>query len=442
MLLIALACYFFIVEKGEEKAELQVKAASLMLLDLPDGITIRRIRITTPAGSFAFEGKDDVWRIIDPILEMGNALMLGGIEKVLTLQRKERILNKTAADISVYGLDPAEIMVNIMTDPGRQERTLYIGKKAPFEELYYAKWSNEKDVFLLIANARNALFKELSEVRNRNIFSVAQQDRITRVECVLPVFTVKLALDMDNDRWLIKEPFEELAKTETVDELIGKIKGLYIEKFLDDDNVTDPKFGLIDSPSYITIGTAYDKETTLRLGAMTEEGKLYYAHLEGRNAPIMVAADMLDSLRKDPNEFIERRIAHFNSMSVNKIVYQKGGNERVIDQIGNEWHLNNTKLDEEKATRVIDLLDHLSGLEYTIVLNDEGIKKFKLAQEKPLFSFQVSFAVPQRGADLIGYQVYAKGDGFFVTSTLDENFYEITKEDYGHIVEHIDVIYD
>jgi hypothetical protein len=440
ILLIALATYFFVTETGKHGQELS-SAASMKLLDIGEGDEITMIRITKGDQSFAFEGKDEVWRIVDPILEMGNALILGGIEKVLRLQKKDKILNDPSADRSVYGLAPAEIKVGVITSSQPKERTLLIGKKAPLEDLYYAQWDGRDEVFLLIANARNAFDKELDAVRNRNIFSVSQQDRVKTVECVSQVFTIKLEYDTEKEQWLVKEPFEELARPEKVNELLGKITGLYIEKFLDGENVDDPKFGLAGSPSFIRFTTVFEKETTLHLGSMTEDKKYYYAHVEGKTAPVLVASDMLDSLRKEPNEFIERRIAQFKEFDVERLAYVKGGNERVLSSIENAWHLDNARLNEEKMRAADDLIKHLSGLEYTLVLNEEGLKKFDLNDKDLLFTFTVAFTEQEQGAASLEFAFYAKKDGYFVKSSRDNNFYEITEENYQKMISFVEILY-
>jgi hypothetical protein len=440
ILLIALATYFFVSETGKQEQEIS-SAASMELLDLGEGEDITLIRITKGDQSFAFEGKDEVWRIVDPILEMGNALILGGIEKVFQFQKKDKILSDPSDDRSVYGLDPADIKVGVITTSQPKERTLLLGKKAPLEDLYYAQWDDRDEVFLLITNARNAFDKELDSVRNRNIFSVSQQDRVKTVECVSNVFTIKLEYDTEKAQWRVKEPFEELARPEKVDELLGKITGLYIEKFLDGENVDDPKFGLAGSTSFIRFTTVFDKETTLHLGALTEDNKFYYAHVEGRTAPVLVASDMLDSLRKEPNEFIERRIAQFKDFGVDRLAYVKGGNERVLSKIDYVWHLENTRLDDDKGKAADDLLVHLTGLEYTLVLNEEGLKKLDLNDKDLLFTFTVAFTGQEQGAVSLEFAFYAKKDGYFVKSSRDNNFYEITQENYQKAISFIEVLY-
>ncbi len=440
ILLVALATYFFVSETGKN-GDAPRGAASSKLLDLAEGDEITLIRITKGDVSFAFEGKEGVWRIVDPILEMGNALILGGIERILTLQNKDKILSEPNPDRAVYGLVPAEIKVGVVSKSQPVERTLLLGKKAPLEDMYYAQWEGSDEVFLMMANARNAFDKDLSSVRNRSIFAVSDQDHVKIIDCSSDIFSITLEYDKDNDRWLIKAPFEELARTDKVDELLDKIKGIYIEEFLDKESVDDPKFGLAGSQSFIRMTTVYDKETTMHLGAMTDDMKKYYAHVAGRTAPVLVASDMLDSLRKDPNEFIERRIAHFNEFAVDKIVYAKGGNEHVLSQIDYAWHRDNTKLEGAPETAVSDLIQHLAALEYTLILNADGETALALGDEDKLFAFTVNMTTPDGSVPPVVFTFYAKRDGFFVRTSREEHLYEITKESYDKTIAFVEVLY-
>ncbi|MFC1808738.1 DUF4340 domain-containing protein [Candidatus Omnitrophota bacterium] len=441
-LLIALACYFFLVE-GKKETEEQMRAvASMKLLDVPEGVTIDRIRISHGESSFEVEGKNGFWRIIDPVIEIGNTLILEGIEKMLRLQRKDKVLPEYSDDLSVYGLDPPEITIGVTLSSYVTSRNLLLGKKAPLEDLYYAMWQDGAEVFMLNANVRNALAKDLSEIRNRSIFSISQEDHIEKVECVSEVFVLKCSYEAEKNRWLIHEPFEELAKNEVMDDFLKSIKGIYIDRFLDGEDVEDSAFGITDNISYIKITTELNKEYVVRLGNLTDDKKHYYAHIEGRTSPVLISSEVLDGLRKDPNEFIERRIAPFQAYEVSTFSYLKGDNERVLERIDYEWHRDQEKIDEATEKSLDEFLGHLANIEYEIVFNDKGIEKFNLKEEDPLFMLTLLFEEPKYGIESIEFTFFSKKDGFFIKNSLDGNYYEISEENYKKTISFIEVLYD
>jgi len=440
-LLSSLISYYYFVELKPESESKRAALASMKLYVLPESARIQRIQVIRKNSFFEVEGKDDLWRIIDPVLEMGDALIIGGMERVLMLQNKRRILLEETTDLREFGLANPDIRVGVLGSHANSYRYLLIGKQVPFEKHYYAKWEEEASIFLLGRNTRNVFDKELFDVRDKAIFNLSFYDAVKTLELHLTPYQMKFTLEAEKKRWVIKEPFPELGKKRDIEKLIKDLQRLYIENFLTPEEAEGGGFGFKDDSDFIRIQTQKESEFFLKIGNLTDDDKFYYASTPGRAVPILIAKDKLDSLRLDPIKFIERRIILFKPYDIQKLLYEKGDRKEVVSEENEVLLYNEEKASLEFETEFDSFLEFLSKLEYQLILNEKGVSKLKLKEEDLLFSLQI-FDVPPRGEETrYRLDFYSKKDGFFIESSTDVLLYEISEEDYKSTISFIERLF-
>lgn len=441
IILIVLINYYFMSEFHKRWKEQHPVVNTLTLCSLHKEEVIEAIQLVVKGETFQLENRQEFWRIIDPVLEMADPMIVGGMEQVLRLARKERVLSAVSDDLAEYGLVEPDIRVGILTTE-RGYRYLTFGKQVPLASSYYAKWSDSNDIFIVTANIRNSFNKTLFSVRKRSIFDLSVKDNLTKVSFVLGPYSMKMHYEDALLQWRIDEPFLELADIEVMNGCIQDIKGIYVQSFLDGQDYLDERFGLNNSKEYIRFVTAKDKEIVLTIGAFSEEEKGYYAHTAGHAMPIIIAQDAIDVLKKDPNDFIERRIILFDHDAVGEFIYEKGDRKDTIVHHRERWHLRNTEATFETEMAINELLQYIGNIRYLLILNAAGVKRMGFKPDDHLFDLTIRSENTGTGFFEYPLRFFSKADGYFINNAQDGNYYEIEEADYAKLMALIDKIYE
>jgi hypothetical protein len=184
----------------------------------------------------AAAGPSPEWRLVEPVAARADRAAVDGLLTSLTGLDKRRTIED--AERSEVGLDPPRGRVTLVTPDG--ERTLEIGADVPASTNVLVALAGEPEVWVTPRSFVAQLERRPGEWRSREVMAVTR-DGISRV--VLrragtgePVTLVRGG----GDRFRLAEPFEDLADSDRVDELLSDLVTLRAQRFLDEPGEEPP----------------------------------------------------------------------------------------------------------------------------------------------------------------------------------------------------------
>ena len=204
----------------------------------------------------------------------------------------------------------------------------------------------------------------------------------------------KLGLARVDAKWTLTAPVHAQADQNAVDGLANSIAELRLKGRDETVNVLDPKYGL-DNPSLIAkLVLRGGRTAELRIGRDTVVGSDVYVMIEGDNTLYWASSAVKSSLTKQPREFRDKKVAHFESEDVKALVLDASGSRVVCEQTGKkkerEWWL--TKPVEARAAdaSVTAVLDAVKTLEAKDFVDDvKSLSNYGL--DKPTIVARLDF---------------------------------------------------
>lgn len=231
----------------------------------------------------------------------------------------------------------------------------------PLGNTFFAKREDETKVVLISSSLKSLMEKSLFDFREKNIFKFETDD----------VKSVKLRAkktgwqaSRKGEEWFFKNPFNALAETSKIDDILSSLSGLKAKEFVSEEKKKDDvkKYGL-DHPEYeITLGMPLEnQEVTFSLHK--EEDKLYAT--TSLSTKIVETEDtLLSDLEKEAGELREKKVANFYSWEANRLHLKKGEIdwELVKDKEGN-WHFESPIKEEADKSKIQTFIRKIESLE-------------------------------------------------------------------------------
>ncbi len=140
---------------------------------IPETIKIKRLKIESKKGTFAFERKGDDWFITYPIKTKADGMEMDSILYRLQQAKSSKILEKSPKGIGKYGLKNPEKKVEYEDESGKKE-TIAFGNINPTGEFVYTLTAG--NLLLTDRTVQDIFNKTLNDLREKRIFWGRKKD--------------------------------------------------------------------------------------------------------------------------------------------------------------------------------------------------------------------------------------------------------------------------
>ncbi len=178
ILLISLGFYLYMVElpREQKKREIQFKAGKLYNFQLHE---VSRVTLNGPKGDIEFEyfpeHPSTPWRIFHPIETIANQGAAQELGLTLVNLSFDRLVEVKPTELKDFGLDPPQYRVLITLNQNNTE-ILEIGDENLTGSDVYVRLGAGTSLYLVPANIKQLLNKDLIQWRQREVFPFASED--------------------------------------------------------------------------------------------------------------------------------------------------------------------------------------------------------------------------------------------------------------------------
>jgi hypothetical protein len=354
---LALGGYLYFYEiKGGEKRE-KAKQAENQIWKVDDK-NIQEIDLASSSQRITAVRKNDKeWVLTAPQQWDADSDELNRLATSASNLRREEALDQRVADLSKFGLDPAQSSLKLKTKDG-MEYAVDFGNNNPGRNYAYARLSNQKTVFLVASATASAFNKKVEDLRNHSIMSFEQPEAQT-LSIKGPKGNFELIKD-STDHWWLAGAGKRAADSPEIRGILNTLSMGKIKEFFNE-NAGDYLNAGLDKP-FIDISLTYGKNKAIKhLLIGTEKSKLrkkgkqesktenpslpemYLAKDESRPDLFFVEKEFVDKLLKSPNDLRDKALAPFQRWDIDSITLTNTKGNYSFTKSGGEWFLSSAK---------------------------------------------------------------------------------------------------
>jgi hypothetical protein len=207
---------------GDESAAVPASTAPVILKVNPADMTELVIKQKEPVTLKMTNGK---WQITEPKPYPADQEAVAGVLSTLSGLNADRIVEEKTSDRKQYGLDPAQVELDI-SDKDGASRQLLLGDDTPAGGDVYAALSTDPRVFTIASYNKSSLAKTLNDLRDKSLLTLSA-DKVSRVELLKK--GENLEFDRTKDGWQILKPSSSPADSSAVNALVSTLTSAKME---------------------------------------------------------------------------------------------------------------------------------------------------------------------------------------------------------------------
>jgi Domain of unknown function (DUF4340) len=198
-----------------EIAALPASTAPVILKVNPADVTQLIIKQKEPVTLKKTNGK---WQIMEPKPYPADQEAVAGVLSTLSGLNADRVVDEKTSDRKQYGLDPAQVELDVSGKDGT--RQLLLGDDTPAGGDVYAALATDPRVFTIASYNKSSLAKTLNDLRDKSLLTLSA-DKVSRVELLKK--GEDLELDRTKDGWQILKPSASRADSSAVNALVSTL---------------------------------------------------------------------------------------------------------------------------------------------------------------------------------------------------------------------------
>lgn len=333
---VALGTYLYFVESKRTPGDDAEKRDTVFAVEAD---SIEEVTVTSEAGEVTTLKKNgSEWQVVAPAASPADAAEISGITTNLSTLEVQRVVEENATELEMFGLTKPRIEVAFKR--GGQEQRLLIGSKTPTGSDLYAKTAAQPKVFLIASFLDSTFNRSSFELRDKAALAF-EREKADGLEITAGDRTIRFGKTAEG--WQVTEPEMKRSDTAAIEGLVSRIHGLQMKK-LEAAEPTDVKtFGLASPAATVRVGSG-SAQSTLLLGSSAGEGEVY-AKDASRPAVFTVEAALLDDLKNDAGEYVQKDLFDARAFNTTRIEVARGPDTRILEKTKAP---NKEGMDEEK----------------------------------------------------------------------------------------------
>jgi hypothetical protein len=307
------AAYYFDWKSGERDAAKPATDSTKLAFSLqPDDI--QSLTISYPADPksqpVTFERRDGTWQITQPLQTGADATAVDGIVQGLVAARIEQTEPGAPDRLKVYGLDPADVVLDFQVKNGAKH-SVRLGKKDFTGSSVYAVLDQGKDVALVPESLLVSSDKPLQVLRDHSVLHIDTSD--------VQSFDLKNAAGAavaakEKRGWNLIKPAAGGADSDAMNALLDAISTAKLVSIESETADNLAKYGLANPAITVTAGDSKGKTATLLIGK--KEGDEYFARDTSRPTIFRVNQDLVKKLAVGYPDLRDKKIVRLDPADI------------------------------------------------------------------------------------------------------------------------------
>ncbi len=346
-LALGLAYYFFEFKGGQDRQEAEALAKKALLFS-PDSVERFTVTSRGQAGSeepreLVVERGDQGWRLVRPIQAPADSAAVSRLLAAARDAEAARTVEDSAAELSVFGLEPARLTLELEL-AGRQDHPrLMLGSTNPTAtHIYAAASADPRKVLLLNSWVFQDLDQPALELRDKRLLHL-DPARVSGLELEGPAAPEgALALRRQEEGWRLTLPREAFADRDSVMLLIEALSGAEAKRFIDTPG--DPaQYGFVPAPRLAVrvLEEGGEASRLVEIGAREDSSGWLYARRSGAEGTVyLVEQALLERLTPVPETLVDLRLVRADREEIGQLAIESPAGSLAAERdTSGEWSL-------------------------------------------------------------------------------------------------------
>jgi hypothetical protein len=348
--------YIYFVDSKSEPGGTTVKEKPFGSLQADD---VEEVQVKSADGETTRVQKSDgKWQVVEPVKADADTSELTTIASSIATLEINRVVDENASDLKQYGLEPARIEVAFRSKGQKDLKQLQIGEKTPTGSDLYARFPDQKRVFLVSSFLDTTFNKSTFALRDRRIL-LFDRNMVDGLE--LTSGATKTTLTKSGSDWRLASPISVRADFAAVEGALERLSSTQMQGIVDPEGKDLAKYGLTKPTGIINV-KAGSSNATLTLGST--ENALLFARDSSRPLVFTIAPVLKDDVIRTVADFRRKDLFDGRAFTTTKAEFKRGAETIVLEKSKGKddmdvWKAGGKDVDAAKAD---DLLSKVTGL--------------------------------------------------------------------------------
>jgi len=348
--------YIYFVDSKQEPGGTTTREKPFTSVQADD---IEEVQIKSADGETTrLQKTDGKWNLVEPVQAAADTGELTTIASSLSTLEIQRVVDENASDLKQYGLEPARMEIAFRPKGQKDLRRLQIGEKSPTGGDLYARFPDQKRVFLVSSYLDSTFNKNTFALRDRRIL-VFDRNMVDGLD--LTSGTTKTSLVKSGSEWRLASPLSVRADFAAVEGALERLSSTQMQGIVDPEGKDLAKFGLTKPTGSVAVKTG-SSSATLTLGST--ENALLFARDSSRPMVFTVAPVLKDDVIRTVADFRRKDLFDGRAFTATKAEFKRGAETVALEKSKGKdnmdvWKSSGKDVDAMKAD---DLLTKVTGL--------------------------------------------------------------------------------
>ena len=387
-----------------------LKSVKLLSLSAADIVDIVIQHKNQPSVHLVKDTATNKWRLASEpqfLIENDAAMTLATNAGTVS---SDKLIDENAADLVQYGLEPAQITLELKDKSGKTGKLL-IGDETPMGNLFYVRKPDDKKIYTIPNYTKSGFDKSANDLRDKRLL-IVDESKLTKIEIVKKAETFEFGKNAKGN-WQLVKPQAYRIDTVLVDGLYNKLREAKLDPALNEELKKSYAAQFAAAPLVATVKLT-DASGTQPMEVRKSKENLFLAKSGAAEGVHKVADELGAALDKSLDDFRTRKLLDFGFEDPSRIQIQSGGKTSTIERKGEDWLLNGKKLDAATVTPLVEGLRGFSAIKfvksgYTTPIFEAAITQSDgKTVEKVMVSKTGNFHYAKRDGDLAEYEIDPK----------------------------------
>jgi uncharacterized protein DUF4340 len=366
---VALIGVYYLVGWRSQKAEKAAAEPYKPAFTMPAS-DITALSVTRPAKAdqpaIHLDKVSGKWKVEQPTVTAADSSVVDTSVDNLTSARITQTEPYSPDRLKAFGLDPAQISVELQSKSGAKH-TLLIGDKVFDGSSVYTIIDGAKSVSVLPDSVLTSTDKTLDDWRDHTVLQITSNQ--------VPSFTLKnssgqMDLAKMKDQWNFTKPTETRGDQDSIDALLTAVQNAKFTNVASEKAEDLAKYGLANPAVTLTASDDTGKKFTLEVGK--KDGNDYFARDTSRPMIFHVNSDLYTQLTKNFGDLRDKKVLHLDATDLSRIEIHNDHGSLVANKTGDDWKIESPDAQKGKTAAPYKFVDPLTGLRADQVIDHAG----------------------------------------------------------------------
>jgi Domain of unknown function (DUF4340) len=356
LVLAGLVSYIYFVDSKRDPSSTTAKEKPFTSVQADD---IEEVQIKSADGETTrMQKADGKWEVVEPVKAAADTSEATTIASSLTSLEIQRVVDENASDLKQYGLEPARTEIAFRPKGQKDLKHLQIGAKTPTGSDLYARFPDQKRVFLVSSYLDSTFNKNTFALRDRRIL-VFDRNMVDGLD--LTSGTSKTSLVKSGSEWRLASPLSVRADFAAVEGALERLSSTQMQGIVDAEGKDLAKYGLTKPTGTIAVKTG-SSSAMLTLGST--DNALLFAKDSSRPMVFTIAPVLKDDVIRTVNDLRRKDLFDGRGFTATRAELKRGAETIVLEKSKGKdnmdvWKSSGKDVD---AAKVDDLLTKVTGL--------------------------------------------------------------------------------